>query len=91
VDREPLLDDLLGSTRKIDALLDEMDAFGAKQVFAFDARRDVLTLLASARDAAHSRVRAAQLTRREHHLISVDSHCSPLPSTPSDDTRPHDD
>lgn len=80
-----LLDDLLGPRQNIDTVLDELDSFGADLLFAADEREDVLALVApQGLVRQHAAAPSAQLARREHHLISVDSHF-PL----ADTTTPH--
>ncbi len=69
-----LLDDLLGQRQNIDTVLKELDSFGADLLFARDERQEVLTLVAPPGLAAqHASAPSAQLARREHHLMSVDS------------------
>lgn len=70
-----LLDDLLGPRQSIDTVLDELDSFSADLLFAADERQEVLTLVApQGLVKQHAAAPSAQLARREHHLISVDSH-----------------
>jgi hypothetical protein len=88
--RGSLLNDLLGDQQCIDTVLNGMDPFGEERIFAAHARHEVLALLAP-RTRTHSQfARAAQLMRREHHLISVDSHFPALSSAAQPDSPAHD-
>jgi hypothetical protein len=80
-----LLEDLLGSNRNIDALLDSLDKFGAEQIFEADERHEILALLAPGGACGHLFPQPAQLARQEHHLISVDSHIPMVDSTQHDE------
>ncbi|KVK99020.1 TagK domain-containing protein [Burkholderia ubonensis] len=84
--------DLLGSRQSIDCVLDDMNAFLADEIFAVDARQDVLLLLAPPRRNRTHASQTAPLTRHEHHLISADSHF-PMGSAVTDThpTQHHDE
>jgi hypothetical protein len=79
-----LLEDLLGSNRNIDTVLESLDAFGAGQIFESDEQHEILALLAPGGTQNPLFPQPALLTRQEHHLITVDSHLSML-----DSTQPH--
>ncbi|MGU3778268.1 TagK domain-containing protein [Burkholderia metallica] len=87
-----LLSDLLDARQQIDWVLDGMNPFLSEQLFVDDARHDVLRLLAPAQRQRPHFPSAALLARREHHLISVDSHFPMLSTfTDTSTTEPHDD
>ncbi|PJO21610.1 hypothetical protein Y5A_018600 [Burkholderia glumae AU6208] len=78
--------DLLTKDKNIDALLDELDTFGANHLFEPEPRHEILSLLAPRGVRASLAAQTAQLARAEHHLISLDSHLAM-----SDPTAPFDD
>ena len=80
-----LMDDLLGSDRNIDALLESLDTFGAEQIFEADPQHEILALLAPGSVPDLLFPQTALLARQEHHLITVDSHFSMLESTQHDE------
>ncbi|MET1531233.1 TagK domain-containing protein [Burkholderia sola] len=87
-----LLSDLLDARQQIDLVLGEMNPFLSDQFFVDDARHDVLHLLAPAQRRRPHFPSAALLARREHHLISVDSHFPMLATfTDTSTTESHDD
>ncbi|PCE31332.1 hypothetical protein BZL54_16440 [Burkholderia ubonensis subsp. mesacidophila] len=87
-----LLSDLLDTRQRIDFVLEGMNPFLAEQLFVDDARHDVLHLLAPAQRQRPHFSSAALLARREHHLISVDSHLPMLNTiTDTSTTERHDD
>ena len=87
-----LLSDLLDARQQIDRVLDGMNPFLSDELFVDDARHDVLHLLAPAQRRRPHFPTAALLARREHHLISVDSHFPMLTTfTDTSTTEQHDD
>ncbi|WP_175923656.1 TagK domain-containing protein [Burkholderia latens] len=87
-----LLNDLLDTRAQIDLVLGDMNPFLSEQFFVDDARHDVLQLLAPAQRRRPHFPAAALLARREHHLISVDSHFPMLTTfTDTSTTEQHDD
>ncbi|WP_081103818.1 TagK domain-containing protein [Burkholderia anthina] len=87
-----LLSDLLDARQQIDRVLDGMNPFLSDELFVDDARHDVLHLLAPAQRPRPHFPTAALLARREHHLISVDSHFPMLTTfTDTSTTEQHDD
>jgi hypothetical protein len=66
--------DLLTKGKNIDTLLESLDPFGAEQIFSADETHEILALLAPNGIAAHRASQTAQLTREEHHMVSMDSH-----------------
>ncbi|MEX3636245.1 TagK domain-containing protein [Paraburkholderia sp. BR14427] len=66
--------DLLTEGKNIDTLLDDLDSFGAEQVFEADQTHEILALLAPRGIPAHRASRTALLAREEHYLVSMDSH-----------------
>jgi len=87
-----LLNDLLDTRQQIDRVLSDMNPFQSEQFFVDDARHDVLHLLAPAQRRRPHFPPAALLARREHHLISVDSHFPMLTTfTDTSTTEQHDD
>lgn len=87
-----LLNDLLDTRQQIDLVLGDMNPFLSERIFGDDARHDVLHLLAPAQRRRPHFPAAALLARREHHLISVDSHFPMLTTfTDTSTTEQHDD
>jgi hypothetical protein len=68
-----LQDDLLG-VKKIDSFISEMDHFGGDALFAEESPSEILRLLAPPGAAVQLLPPTGQLSQREHHLISMDSH-----------------
>ncbi|TKC89803.1 TagK domain-containing protein [Trinickia terrae] len=86
-----LLEDLLGSNRNIDAVLESLDKFGAEQIFEADERHEILSLLAPGNAPSQLFPQPAMLARQEHHLISVDSHIPMVDSTQYDEEESNQD
>ncbi|ACB65485.1 conserved hypothetical protein [Burkholderia ambifaria MC40-6] len=87
-----LLNDLLDTRQQIDLVLGDMNPFLSDQFFVDDARHDVLHLLAPTQRRRPHFPPAALLARREHHLVSVDSHFPMLTTfTDTSTTEQHDD
>ncbi|MGV2293052.1 TagK domain-containing protein [Trinickia sp. YCB016] len=86
-----LLEDLLGSSRNIDAVLESLDEFGAEQIFEADERHEILSLLAPGNARSQLFPQPAMLARQEHHLISVDSHIQMVNSTHYDEQESNKD
>lgn len=86
---DSLLDMLAGKTR-IDDLIGTDETLDAYQVLVMPPAPDVLHLFAG--DIAISGLRGitAALTRREHHLVSMDSAYLPAPAHPLD-SEPYED
>ena len=69
-----LLEDLIGNQWQIDVMLNELDHFGADDLFMTEPRQEILCLLAPAEMSVSVQEEVAQLIRREHHMVSMDSH-----------------
>lgn len=83
-----LLDMLVGAMR-IDNLIGADDTLDAQQRLASRPMPDVLRLFAGDIVIPERHNITATLTRREHHLISMDSAYLPAPAHPQD-SEPHD-
>jgi len=79
--------DLLTKGKNVDSLLESLDAFGAEQIFKADEPHEILTLLAPRGVPAERASQTAQLTREEHHMVSVDSHMATPVSTEDEEPR----
>ncbi|MEM5429621.1 TagK domain-containing protein [Cupriavidus oxalaticus] len=65
--------DMLDVAGRIDTCIGAGDAADDCQLFALPRAPDVLWLFAGDIDCAQGRAATAKLTRREHHLVSMDS------------------
>ncbi|MFM0068709.1 TagK domain-containing protein [Paraburkholderia aspalathi] len=72
--RGTLLDELLGHACRVDTILGQMDPFDAETIFTEEAHHDVLLLLAPPHVRSSRVKQTTLLARREHHLVSADSH-----------------
>ncbi|EON19558.1 hypothetical protein C265_11886 [Cupriavidus sp. GA3-3] len=76
--------DMLDTAGHIDSLIGSRESLEEHELFSTPAAPDVLSLFAG--DIAPTRRRdvTALLTRREHHLVSMDSAYRPAPALPPD-------
>ncbi|QBY50817.1 TagK domain-containing protein [Cupriavidus oxalaticus] len=78
--------DMLDVAGHIDACISAGDAADDCQLFMQPRAPDVLRLFASGIDCAQVRAATASLTRREHHLVSMDSvYCPEREWSPDDE------
>ena len=87
--RDASLLDLLASPARIESLIGGPDSLGAP-LFAAPAMPDVLHLFAGDIPVPNRRGIKAALTKREHHLVSMDSAYHPAPAHPQEPNS-HDD
>lgn len=88
-ENESLLD-MLASTAHIDSLIGSLEPLDTQQLFALLSTPDVLRLFAGDIVVPERRGITAALTRREHHLVSMDSTYQPALAQ-SEESDAHDD